>query len=51
MEFSTEVVKKMAEIMVNEMERVGMEQGGIRVVENGCENCCARWVQKHWDAM
>jgi len=35
MEFSTEVVKKMAEIMVNEMERVGMEQGGIRVVENG----------------
>ena len=35
MEFSTEVVKKMAEIMVGEMERIGIEEGGIRGVESG----------------
>jgi Uncharacterised protein family (UPF0236) len=33
MEFSIEAVKKMAEIMVDEMERIGIEEGGIRSVE------------------
>ncbi len=35
MKFSTGVVKKMAEIMVAEMEEIAMEEGGIREVEKG----------------
>lgn len=35
MEFSTEAVKKMAEIMVNEMEQIEAGEGGIRAVETG----------------
>ena len=35
MKFSTEAVKKMAEIMIDEMERIGMDEGGMRSVENG----------------
>jgi hypothetical protein len=35
MEFSTEAVKKMAEIMVNEMEQNEAGEGGIRAVETG----------------
>jgi len=35
MEFSTDVVKKMAEIMVNEMEQLEIGKGGIREVETG----------------
>jgi hypothetical protein len=33
MEFSTEAVKQMAEIMVNEMETLGLGAGGIREIE------------------
>ena len=33
MEFSTETVEKMAEIMVNEMEHIGQAEGGIRETE------------------
>jgi hypothetical protein len=35
MEFSTDAVKKMAEIMVNEMEQLEIGEGGIREVETG----------------
>lgn len=35
MKFSTEATKKMAEIMVNEIERLGVEDKGIREVETG----------------
>jgi hypothetical protein len=35
MEFSTEAIKKMAEVMVGEMERIGIGGGGIREVETG----------------
>lgn len=35
MEFSTEAVKKMAKIMVQEMERLGVGAGGIREIETG----------------
>ena len=35
MEFSTEAVEKMAEIMVNEMEQLEIGKGGIREVETG----------------
>jgi hypothetical protein len=35
MEFSTEAIKKMAEVMVGEMERIGVGAGGIREVETG----------------
>jgi hypothetical protein len=35
MEFSTEVVEKMATIMVTEIERLGMAEDGIRALETG----------------
>ena len=35
MEFNTEVVKKMATIMVTEVERLGMAEDGIRALETG----------------
>jgi len=35
MEFSTEAIKMMAEIMVKEIEWVGIGKGGIRKGENG----------------
>ena len=35
MEFSTKVVEKMAEIMVNEMEAAGQKPGDIRELEMG----------------
>jgi hypothetical protein len=35
MEFSTDTIKKMAEIMVNEMEGLEIGKGGIREVETG----------------
>ena len=35
MEFNTEVVEKMAEIMVQEMEALGVVEGGIREIETG----------------
>jgi hypothetical protein len=42
MEFSTEVVEKMAEILVNEMEKMGQIQGGIREVETGMRELLRR---------
>ncbi len=42
MEFSTEVVKKMAEIMVNEMEKFGPIGGGIREIETGMRQLLRR---------
>jgi hypothetical protein len=35
MEFSTEVIEKMATIMVQEMDRLGVDRGGIREIETG----------------
>jgi hypothetical protein len=35
MKFSTETIKKMAEIMVDEMEQVGMLEEQIREIESG----------------
>jgi len=35
MKFSTEAIRKMAEIMVSEMKQIGMEAEGIREVEKG----------------
>jgi hypothetical protein len=35
MEFSTEVIQKIATSMVEEMERVGVDEGGIREMETG----------------
>ena len=35
MEFSTEVVEKVATLMVQEMDRLGVDAGGIREIETG----------------
>ncbi len=42
MEFSTEVVEKMAEILVKEMEKSGRNEGGIREVETGMRELLRR---------
>lgn len=42
MEFSTEVVEKMAEILVKEMEKSGEIEGGMREIETGMRELLRR---------
>ena len=42
MEFSTEMVKKMAAVMIQEMEQLGMVEGGIRDIETTCARYCGK---------
>jgi hypothetical protein len=51
MKFSTEVKKKMAVMLVQEMQQAGVGGAEIRVWKRGCERCCGRWGQWHWGSI